>query len=274
MCARLLKLLLLTGLLLAWGCQYEIISKKSSWDDLRKLEARQNGGPQDAQDSVDPGGGIALSGYAVRVDKFPGPDRQRLARQLIQRLERQWHLTDLWLRETGTTTYVLCGHFPSPDVDAAKQTLRAVQQVRIDGLQPYGAAQLVKAADPAAAVDLSPWDLRNFMGMYTLQIGFYDAQFGPNFRKAAQEAVAALRKQKVDAYFYQGPFRALITVGLFNEDQAFVVQPDGVSAYSPEVHELQKKFPYNLGNGRTLIEKMNGQNLGAQPSFLVKVTDY
>ena len=112
-------------------------------------------------------------------------------------------------------------------------------------------------------------DLRNHPGAYTLQIGFYDEQFGDQFRQAAQEAAQVLRNDGHEAYFYHGPHRSMVTVGLFTEND-FV--QDGVqSVYGPRIRELQQKHPYNLGNGRTLIQKVAGENLGEQPSFIVRV---
>ncbi|MDP6152007.1 MAG: hypothetical protein QF785_01425, partial [Phycisphaeraceae bacterium] len=43
--------------------------------------------------------------------------------------------------------------------------------------------------------------------------------------------------------------------------------------YSQRVVELQKKYPHNLGNGLTLLQKQGGRDIGAQPSSLVRVPD-
>jgi hypothetical protein len=91
-------------------------------------------------------------------------------------------------------------------------------------------------------------------------------------------AAARLRADGDQAYFYHGPNRSLVTVGLFTEQDFGVEQqpaPDGgvlfIPTYGQRVRELQKKFSYNLGNGRTIIEKSGDKKLGEQPSFLVRV---
>lgn len=120
--------------------------------------------------------------------------------------------------------------------------------------------------DPTA---VSAYDLRTHTGMYTLQIGFYDQDYGPDFRQAAEQAVSALRLQGEEAYYYHGPHRSMVTLGLFTD--AHFVQRGPVSAYGPEIEAIQKKYPYNLANGRTLVQKIDGQDIGQQESFLVRV---
>jgi hypothetical protein len=62
----------------------------------------------------------------------------------------------------------------------------------------------------------------------------------------------------------------VVTVGLFDESD--MTLRDGATAYSPRVKELQRRFPYNLVNGRTLVEKRSdGTKIRDQPSFLVRV---
>lgn len=112
-------------------------------------------------------------------------------------------------------------------------------------------------------------DLRRFVGVYTLQIGYYDDEYGKDFRAAAERAVVVMREDGHEAYFYHGPHRSMVTIGLFSEKD-FV--REGVSSvYGPRIREAQKTHPYNLGNGRTLIQKVRGESVGEQPSFIVKV---
>ena len=87
--------------------------------------------------------------------------------------------------------------------------------------------------------------------------------------KAAEKAAAQLRTQGEDAYFYHGPKRSLVTIGLFNDSDINVV--NGSVVYSPRVKEVQKRFPYNLGNGVTVVEKVEGKKIREQPSVIVKV---
>ena len=121
-------------------------------------------------------------------------------------------------------------------------------------------------------------DLKQHAGMYSLQIGFYDEAFGKEFRKAAEEMATILREDGVEAYYYHGPNISMVTVGLFDDSDLVkreVRMPNGLvsiqEGYGPRIKVLQEQFPNNLGNGATVIDKIDGQNLGPQPSFLVRV---
>ena len=115
-----------------------------------------------------------------------------------------------------------------------------------------------------------PYDLRQFPGMYTLQVEVYDDQIGDGYQEVADDRVRTLRDEGEEAYCYHGPFRSQVTVGLFSHDEAFV--PHGMTeAYSPAVKKLQEQHPLNLYNGRTMIEKSRGRRIGEQTSSLVRV---
>ena len=179
-------------------------------------------------------------------------------------------LPDVWFRDEGTRTVIYRGRYAAPNSQIARDDLEQTRKVALDGKQVFGAAVLVPiAAGPqAATAPQSPWDLRQFPGMYTLQIGFYDADYGKDFRAAAEEAVRVLRGDGQEAYYYHGPNRAMVCVGLFT-DQDFVQDVQGGMAYGPRVRQLQEHFPYNLGNGVTLLQQRPGQQPTPQPSFLV-----
>jgi len=116
-----------------------------------------------------------------------------------------------------------------------------------------------------------PLNLRRYPGMYSLQIAVYDKDYGPNFRDAAEQAARTLRKQGQEAYYYHGPNRSMVTLGLFDYDTAFDSVPGRQDTYSQRVRALQEKYPHNLLNGRTIIEKSPGKPDSIQPSFLVRV---
>ena len=90
------------------------------------------------------------------------------------------------------------------------------------------------------------------------------------FREYAEQAVRTLREEGHEAYYYHGPFRSIITIGVFTYDQAFV-SAGNVDTYAPHIRDLQKVFPFNLGNGSTINQKENGKDIGEQKSSLIRV---
>jgi len=118
---------------------------------------------------------------------------------------------------------------------------------------------------PAPNPDVGPadWDLRRAAGSYTLQVAVYfnDAELH-NRKLAAVEKARQLRGQGLEAYYYHGQTRSIVTVGTFGEEA--VVDREGrvrhverggerqqvVHRYSDEVEALQRRAEcmYNLTN--------------------------
>jgi hypothetical protein len=213
--------------------------------------------------------------WTIAVLVFDGPDHANRAAALVGRLAHEVDLPNVWFRDDGERTMIYCGHYPTPNSPLAQSDLVRTRQVTLDGKRIFGAAELVPigaALQAATTAPQNPWDLRRYPGMYTLQIGFYDGDYGKGFRAAAEEAVRVLRGDGQEAYYYHGPNRSMVCLGLFNDDD-FVRDADGDMGYGPRVRQLQQQFPYNLGNGVTVLERRPGQQQPvAQPSFLVRTS--
>ena len=249
------------------GCTYERVVH-DGWANLRAM-ADPKITQEDNQALSDESTASGQTHWAILLDTFQGAARHEQARQLIHSLQQQGAIPDLWMQDTGEQVHVFRGQYVHPDDALAENDLRQTRLISLEGQRPFASAQLIPVGAASVDVPTDPLDLSRFSGMYTLQIGFYDDQFGDDFRQAAQQAAATLREQGHDAYFYHGPHRSMVTVGLFT-DRDFI-QRGAVRAYGPEIEALQKKFPYNLGNGLTLVEKVHGKKVGTQPSLLVRV---
>ena len=248
------------------GCVYTRVVK-DGWAPLRALGGASSPSPSKANRT--PHGRLAdRSSWAILIASFEGDRRQRQAERLIKRLRQEAHLPDLWLENGPDQTHVYRGRYSDPGGVDATEALRQTRMVQLGDTRPYTSASLIPLG-PQARGGADPLDLRRHTGMLSLQIGFYDDAFGRGYREAAQEAARELRAQGEEAYYYRGPHRSMVTIGLFTEDD--FVQQGVQSVYGPRIKELQARFPYNLGNGRTLIEKIQGKHVGEQPSFLVRV---
>jgi len=256
-------LLLVLVLWPASGC-VETRIVRSSWDSFPQDPKNPGeGGPGDTNRSL---------GYAVKLAEFEGKDRYQDAYDYIVDLREQTELTELWVADQGEgRTVLFSGRFRgSGDLDA-RLALKQVRDVRLDGERPFAGAALVAIAGASNAVGASPidpHDLRQFTGYYSLQIGFYDADFPTGRSGAAEEAVRVLRDDGAEAYFYHGPHRSLVCIGLFTDEDFEWI--DGVMHYGDRIRALQAQYPHNLGNGRTIIERHQG-GATEQPSFLVRV---
>ncbi|XAM00717.1 hypothetical protein OT109_04860 [Phycisphaeraceae bacterium D3-23] len=251
------------------GCETETRVLNSTWTDSfgdiadRKPQEREALSPNDPRVR-------SPQGYAVEVARFSGADASAQAFRLAADLRTEAGLGDLWQNDGSQNAVVYAGRFRDPRSDRAKSMLQLVRSAQFDGGRPFASAQLVALSGNDGDDNIyNEFDLRNHRGSITLQIGFYDINYGNNYRAAAETAVEVLRDEGEDAYFYHGPNRSLVTVGLFTRGQALV--PNGqTEMYSPAVRELQERFPHNLMNGVTFERRENGIG-GVQESFLVPV---
>lgn len=242
------------------GCEVEERVVSDGWAGLRELADQSKPAPDSAMDS--------FGGWTVLVDRFDGPDARQQANRLVDLLQREKRIPDVWVSQVGNEIHVYRGRFEFPSDPYAQHALREVRNIEIAGARPYAKAEMVSLSPGSEGV-ASPWDLKQFPGMYSLQIAVYDEQIGGDFREAAEKAVKALRDDGEEAYFYHGPHRSMVTIGLFTDDD--FVKRGNVSVYGPRILEVQQKYPYNLVNGLTMIEKQDGKVVGEQPSFLVRV---
>jgi hypothetical protein len=129
-------------------------------------------------------------------------------------------------------------------------------------------------------------DLRNARSTFgedraqvTLQVGIYcrmddrkpTAAELAEFRKAAEAAAIELRRGGELAFYYHGPERSTVTVGLFTQKDL----NDGTGGESDDLREARQKHPSALVNGMGLRQseivpgsKKKGE---LQKSFLVTV---
>ena len=249
------------------ACVYERVVS-DGWASLRNLsdtpeKRRSSTALQDGSTSPQ-----HSSAWTILLETFEGSAGQEQAVNLIRDLQQQTRTPDLWLRNQRGMVYVYRGRYDRPDDPRAENDLRQTRLLNLADQRPFSSAYLVPIGS-AEGVSSNPLDLRRFSGMYSLQVAVYDDAYGPDFRKAAEKAANALRSDGDEAYYYHGPHRSMVTIGLFTDSD--FIQRGPVQGYGPRILELQEKYPYNLANGLTQIERINGQLMGEQPSFLVRV---
>jgi hypothetical protein len=260
----LLNVLAVCLLAVSAGCEPEVRIIRSSWDNL-PADPKPKNLPR-SQAYQDRAGG---QGWAIQVIQFTGPTRHSQAMALAKQIRSGTGLSDIWIEDINDTATIYHGRFPTATDPAIRAALDKVRTIQLESEAPFAKSQLVPLVGGGRAI-ADPFDLRQFIGYYSLQIGFYDAGFGKDFREAAEQAVRVLREDGHEAYYYHGPYRSIITVGVFDYSQAFV-RAGTVDTYAPQIRELQKQFPYNLSNGVTLLQKINGKDIGEQKSSLIRV---
>jgi hypothetical protein len=78
-----------------------------------------------------------------------------------------------------------------------------------------------------------------------------------------------MRRQGEQAFYFHGPLRSMVTVGLFGIDEYDLRQ---LRLRSPAIARLMERFPHNLVNGAGVKRKRAGQAEAVMdPSFVVGV---
>jgi len=259
------------------GCERRVVSR-TGWAGVADWENDPNAA-QRSSDNRDPDGGgdgeveiNAATGnvWAIAVDVFDGPNRRDDAARRRAEIVGRTNRSRWWVHDEADNSMLYYGKYESPQTAAARRDLEAVKDLvereRVKSSAPWG--PFLTPVEIALTGGAAGRDLRTAAdrGMYTLQIGFYD---GPERRDAAEQAVATLRDQGTEAYYFHGPNRSMVTVGVFPET-AIQITSSGTE-YAPQVEALQEQFPYNLANGRKLKETHRTGEVTHQPSFLVRI---
>lgn len=195
-------------------------------------------------------------------------------------------LTDAFLQDRAGRLVVALGRHPDPTTPEAAADLRRARAVVVAGRKPFAEARLWPP-ELSEAQAASPMDLRNARAeygrdaVYTLQVAIYGR--GDNqpatprqiaeFRRLAEEAAADLRAEGELAFYYHGPERSMVTVGVFAADEHDgSVTPPFESA---RLREARRKHPHNLLNGQGIRERLDGTTGNTveriQPSLLVNI---
>ncbi len=251
----------------AWlaGCGVETRTISSSWDALAEF-ADPKPDPDDASRFGDRAGG---QGWAIEIERFEGDRRASDAQYLTLMLRDQTSINELWWEDIDGVATVWSGRYRDPTSAEAQAALRRVRRATIDGEARFADAEL-KPLIGGGRRFLDPFNLKQYTGFFSLQIAFYDETYEGDPRQAAEQHARRLREDGEEAYFYHGPHRSLVTIGLFSEHD--FTRRGTMDAYGPRIRELQAKFPHNLRHGKEkVMDEIEGQDLGAQPSFVVRV---
>jgi hypothetical protein len=238
----------------------------------------------EADAPVAPGTGLR-SGWTINLATLTMADHPDVALEWIAEFERVSGLSGAWRETTTRGTIVRYGQYATADSAAAQHDLKKIKSIEYEGHLPFSRSYLALIQGASTAGGSSPMNLihaREFLPgqdpVYSLQVGVYEPEKGEqsvdldDCRKMAEDAARQLRTQGELAFFYHGPNRSMVCIGVFGAD---AVDPE-TKLYSPEIMALQRRFPNNAFNGRALVETWTPAK-GARPikrtqsSFLVQV---
>lgn len=260
------------------------------------------GGPGDAS-GANLGGneqGSTSDAWSIAIANFPNSDAGKAAAEAaLGRVRTRGRLPAAFLEARTKRIVLAYGRYEGPGDPQAQRDLDRVHALQIDGQQPYSGAILSPPAPDRVFGSIPEFDLRNARrihgreALYTLQIGVYgrpDASEAPppgelqEYRQAAERAVIELRRDGDEAFYFHGPTRSTVTVGVFTQrdhDPTYRVRPNDPPRLreSARLIDTKQRFPNNLLNGRGIRERLPGRtgtretDFRLQPSTLVRIPE-
>ncbi len=209
------------------------------------------------------------TGWAVLLEFVGGADHEVNAKRRRALWAKELGRGDVSVRARNTGSAVVLGSYPSPEDSRAQRDLAMIKGMVVNGQRPFISAYLMPpVAVPPEMGERPEWNLltvRKTPGgrnaLYSLHIGVFE---GRNRKREAEAATARLRRTGEQAYYFHGPQRSAVTIGLFGEDAY------GTRGVSRDVRELQTRFPFILNNGAEPVKTSDNRN---ESSILVQIPD-
>ncbi len=263
-----------------------LVAEGGGWQQPERRRAQPAPGTQPQPTAVP-----MADDWTIVIAAFIGPDKAERATQSLWKAKSLAGLESAFVEERGRAVVLAFGKYAGPDDPRAAADLRRVQTLIIDGQRPFADALLSPPSPDRLAGSIPQFDLRNakkYYGssaLYTLQVGIYGpaddkrptAQELAECRKTAEQAAAQLRREGELAFYYHGPERSTVTVGIFGTADYDPVNSPGFE--SLPLREARKRHPLNLLNGKGIRERVRGVPANdpkawrMQPSSLVAVPE-
>lgn len=236
--------------------------------------------------------GNADEGWTIVLAAFRGEGHAEAAARAVRQIRTEGGLPEAVVQQRSAEASIIAyGRFAGPDSPEAREQIDRIHSLVVRGRRPFAAAFLAPPTIERARGNLAQYDLRNARrlygrrdrygmesaALYTLQIGVYSREDRPpnaeelaTIRAAAEQAVSELRRQGELAFFYHGPTRSMVTIGVFGVADR---DPSRPGFESSALRSARERFPYNLLNGKGIGESLPGGGSRLQRSALVNIPE-
>lgn len=253
-------------------------------EEVLSPRPRSRGGG--AQGQGGSGGETVVRGdWSIVLVAMRGAEAGQTAALALEKVRRQGGLAEAYVERRGESVVVAYGRYDSPLSRAAQEDLARVRAMEVDGERPFAGAVLAPPPMEGLRGSIPEYDLAGVREslnagrakLYTLQIGVYATDDGrepssselTRIRRAAEAAAVALRREGEEAYYFHGPRRSMVTIGVFAEQE---IPASGRPMGSMRLREAQRKHPHNLVNGQGAMVRTAGQREGRlQESRVVEI---
>lgn len=209
----------------------------------------------------------AAPGWSILVSRVPeGAEGSAASR--LQQVRTSGGLPGATLQRRGGGLVIAVGSYASPTDADAKAALQRVRSTQVNAARPYAYAFFAPPTGEGVTGSNPEWDLRQVRSRlgssaeYSLQVGVYarvgSGVPGPDevaeFRRAAEQAVASLRADGEQAFYYHGPTSSTITIGAFDASEHDSTVAPAIE--SRRLKQLRERHPHNLVNGAGFRETL------------------
>lgn len=228
-----------------------------------------------AQGSSGDGTQDGAAGWSIVLESFQGAQSVAIAQSRLAEVARLSGLADVSVRTTPQGAAIVAGLWRHPSEPGAQEALRRVRSVSAGAERPFAQAFLappVRGVDAGELPELNLASAKSIFGsraVYTLQIGVYEAPDRAQAKRAAEQAALRLRREGELAFYFHGPVRSMVTVGVFSDRDL----QGPARAYGPAITAVHERYPINLLNGQfPIVERVPGaREQRQQPSTLVRI---
>jgi len=213
----------------------------------------------------------AQSGWTIVLATFNGPTAREDAARALPAIQAGSGFSGLFVEHRKRGSFVASGRYGSEADPSAAADLRRFRAYERDGVRPFGKAFLAPPVGGAVGgrPEINLARAKEVFGrdaQYTLQVAVYESRNRDESMRAAEEAAYIYRQDGELAFYYHGPSRSMVTIGVFGDDDIDIEA--GVE--SADLMLVRSRHPLNLFNGMAIRETTNRQTR-QQPSQLVQI---
>lgn len=230
-----------------------------------------SGGPDTA---ATPGAtpGFRPPAWRVVLFRFSGEEALSRARSTLPMIQAGAELPEAFVEAHRDGAVIALGAYGSPSDQAAQLDLKRIRAILIDGRPAFPNAMLLPPESGANGLnpEFNVANIRETFGAsarFTLQIGVYESENRMEAMRLAEQAVEALRQDGELAFYYHGPNRSMVTIGVFTDRDYDPAR----GRISDEIRILMKKHAENLYNGAGVRERLLDGSVRMQASRLVEI---
>jgi hypothetical protein len=217
-------------------------------------------------------------GWTIALATFT-LEGHRATAEATQRTLRDDHgLVETWIESQAEHSVLYYGDYGSRTDARLESDLARLKALEIGGRRPFLTAFLIPPTHEASGSSNPSHNLlrasRRYPAgtrLYTLQVGIYEDRDRQLAMRKAEEAVEVYRAQGDQAFYYHGPHRSSVTIGIFTDQQVQLDQP----GMGMVIRQLRERHPHCAVNGKVVnyVQRFEHAttNLGPRKSELVLV---